>query len=117
MAKGHLDSLEKEKATLQFVDTDFIVFKVWSEYRFSHASSKIHQLISEDWFNLHVLCAPDIPWESDPLRENPNDRDQLFETYVETLERYRKPYLIVEGSHDKRMKKVQQALRQIQINP
>jgi nicotinamide riboside kinase len=72
--------------------------------------------VSENWFDLHVLCAPDIPWEPDKLRENPEDRDALFLRYVETLEKMRKPYLIVEGSLDKRLKKVSKAIRQLQRN-
>ncbi|MCR9171190.1 MAG: AAA family ATPase [bacterium] len=113
MAKGHADAIENASGSLQLVDTDFVVFKVWSEYRFDAASPLIHRLVSENWFDLHVLCAPDIPWEADDLRENPDDRDALFLRYVEVLEKLRKPYLIVEGSHKKRLKKVTKAIEQL----
>jgi len=114
MANGHLESIQNTSDELQLVDTDFIMFKIWSEYKYDAATPLTHRLVSENWFNLHVLCAPDIPWEPDELRENPDDRDALFLQYVETLEKLRKPYIIVEGSTDKRLKKVEEAIRQLQ---
>lgn len=116
MVQGHADSIQNSKNSLIIVDTDFVVFKVWSEYKYERASALIHRLMSENWFDLHVLCAPDIPWEPDALRENPNDRNELFQRYVEALEMYRKEYVIVEGSHEKRIKKVQEALARLQRN-
>jgi len=114
MAQGHADAIRNTADALQLIDTDFIVYKVWSEHKYDSASPLIHRLVSENWFDLHVLCAPDIPWESDELRENPDDRDTLFLRYVETLEKLRKSYIIVEGPHDKRLKKIEQAIKQLQ---
>ena len=114
MADGHAKTILERSEALQLVDTDFIVFKIWSEYKYGAASPLIHRLVSENWFRLHVLCAPDIPWESDKLRENPDDRDALFVRYVETLEKLKKPYIIVEGTQEKRVKKVQATIRDLE---
>ena len=65
----------------------------------------IGKLVSENHFNLHILCAPDIPWEDDPMRENSNDRHVLFEKYLNVLNAYKKDFIIVSGSHDERLKK------------
>ncbi len=116
MALGHANAMDETPTALQLVDTDFVVFKIWSEHKYNAASTLIYSLISENRFDLHVLCAPDIPWEEDPLRESPNDRDALFQRYVEELERFHKRYIIVEGSHDKRLKKVKDAVQKLQRN-
>ncbi len=116
MVKGHSEAILSVSDALQLVDTDFVVFKIWSEYKYDAASPLIHRLVSENWFDLHVLCAPDIHWEPDELRENPDDRDELFQRYVETLEKLRKPYIIVEGTHAKRLKKVTGAISELQRN-
>lgn len=113
MAQGHGDAIQNCSNELQLIDTDFLVFKIWSEYKYDAASPLIHSLVSENWFDLHVLCAPDFPWEEDELRENPEDRDKLFQLYVEALEKYRKPYIIVEGSMEKRLKKTVTAIDQL----
>jgi len=49
------------------------------------------------------LCKPDIPWASDPLRENQNDRMRLFKLYQSLLDELKVPFIILEGSHDKRI--------------
>ncbi|GAB5417212.1 MAG: hypothetical protein Crog4KO_20780 [Crocinitomicaceae bacterium] len=116
MALGHANAMDETPTQLQLVDADFVVFKIWSEHKYGAASPLIYSLISENRFDLHVLCAPDIPWEEDPLRESPNDRDALFQRYVEELERFHKPYIIVEGAHDKRLKKVLTEVRELSRN-
>lgn len=39
-------------------------------------------------FDHILLCKPDFPWERDEMRENPIDRDRLFEHYQTLLEEY-----------------------------
>jgi nicotinamide riboside kinase len=87
------------------------VLKIWSEQKYGFASSLINELVSENHFDLHVLCAPDIPWEHDPMRENPNDRHDLFEKYLNALNAFKKDYIIVSGSEDDRLKKSSAAIR------
>ena len=70
------------------LDTDLITIKIWSEYKFGSCNTwildKIEEQKNENRF--YLLCKPDIPWEADPLRENPNDRLNLFEIYKMELE-------------------------------
>jgi nicotinamide riboside kinase len=48
------------------------------------------------------LCAPDIPWEPDPLRENPLNREMLFGLYLEQLEKYGRNFTILTGHLENR---------------
>lgn len=108
IAEGQLENIQiysSDKNRVNIIDTDFIVLKVWSEHKYGFASSHINSLVSENHFDLHILCAPDIPWEEDPLRENPNDRHELFQQYIKLLESFKKDFIIVNGSHEERMKK------------
>ena len=45
----------------------------------------------------YLLCSPDIPWQADKQRENPNNREELFELYKKELENLNHSYYIVEG--------------------
>ena len=115
IAEGHAENLQiflTEKSPVNIVDTDFIVLKIWSEYKYKFASNYINSLVSENHFDLHILCAPDIPWEKDPMRENPNDRHELFEQYVHTLNKFKKDFIIVNGSRtiEKKYRRNYQAL-------
>ena len=95
IAKGQLN-LEKVNKIL---DTDLITIKIWSEYKFGNCDNWILDKIEEqkNEIRFYLLCKPDIPWESDPLRENPNDRMKLFEIYKMELENLGHKYHIVEG--------------------
>ncbi len=112
IAEGHFDRI-KEKGLNLIVDTDFIVMKVWSNVRFGKTAEKIQELINQDLFDLHIVCMPDIPWEPDPLRENPEDRHVLVKLYIEELEGANKNWVTVSGSHDERLAKALQEIKKL----
>ncbi|MDA7580666.1 AAA family ATPase [Crocinitomicaceae bacterium] len=113
IAKGQLNLILSSQNSINIVDSDFVVLKVWSDEKFQFTSSKISKLISENHFDLHILCAPDIPWEDDPMRENPDDRHLLFKKYVNVLNTYKKDFIIVSGLHDERLKKCVSAIHKL----
>ncbi len=90
---------------LQFCDTDMITIRIWSEEVFGHCAPELIALSEHRHYDHWLLCRPDIPWEADPLRENPHDRDRLFEVYEVVLKKLGKPYTIIEGEHDDRLRK------------
>jgi NadR type nicotinamide-nucleotide adenylyltransferase len=114
IAQGQLE-LEREYARtsqdLLICDTSMLVMKIWSDYRFGQTHPWILERLQENDQALYLLCRPDIPWEPDPLRENPHDRDQLFELYHRELTTLRNPYVIIEGlAHEKRLKQAVEAI-------
>ena len=97
IAKGQL----KSEQNTQLLDTDLITIKIWSKYKYGSCDkwilSQIEKQKSENRF--YLLCKPDIPWEPDPQRENPNDRKKLFEIYKKEIESLGHDYFIVEGGN------------------
>lgn len=83
-------------------DTEMHVFQVWSQVKYAEVSPVISELLKQQHFNHYFLCAPDIPWEPDPLRENPDDREQLFEFYLAALQKSERSFTILSGSLEKR---------------
>ena len=86
-------------------DSDFSVMEIWSEYKYGMVSELIQELVTKDLFDLHILCKPDIPWEEDPLRENPDNRDSLYNLYLTSLIKHNKHFITVSGSHKDRLEK------------
>tara|TARA_B110000902_G_C14101464_1_gene510818 strand:- start:89 stop:595 length:507 start_codon:yes stop_codon:yes gene_type:complete len=105
IAQGQLISLVSCKNKIIICDTDFSVLEIWSQYKYKKVSELINKLVAEDLFDLHIICSPDIPWEVDILRENPNSREELFELYKESLAKHNKNFIIVNGSNKNRLKK------------
>lgn len=68
-----------------FCDTDMLVMKVWSEYRFGKCAPFILDSLQSEPYDLHLLCGTDVPWEYDPLRENPGEREELYQIYRSEL--------------------------------
>jgi NadR type nicotinamide-nucleotide adenylyltransferase len=94
-----------------FFDTDLIITMVWFEYRYSRVPTFVTDWITNNKFDLYLLCAPDLPWEFDPVREHGTDREFFFEWYKREVEQTGKPYVIVSGIGDKRLENAIQAIQ------
>ena len=97
IAQGQLES----ELSSQLLDTDLITIKIWSEYKYGKCDKWILDQIEKEKKEkrFYLLCSPDIPWQADKQRENPNDRVELFEIYKKELEVLRHDYFIVEGGN------------------
>ena len=110
IAQGQLKSLISAEDSIVISDTDFSVLEIWSQYKYKNTSELINKLVQKELFDLHILCSPDIPWEADLLRENPNSRDLLFKLYSKSLNSNNKNFIVVNGSAKNRLEKSIQAV-------
>jgi nicotinamide riboside kinase len=116
IAKQHIskehDALQKQPEQL-ICDTDLLVLIVWSEVRFGDCDPWIKQQFEQglkENSRHYILCNWQIPWEPDPHRENPDNREELFRLYQAKLEEYGIAYTAVSGSNMQRFKQVQAAV-------
>ncbi|MEI6348759.1 MAG: ATP-binding protein [Bacteroidota bacterium] len=86
-----------------FIDTDFFVTKIWSEYVYHKCSPWIIDQLENHNYDLHLLCNIDLPWEYDPQREHPNNRIELFDLYHSELTKSGKPFIIISGKDETRL--------------
>ena len=103
---------QAEECTIQLCDTDYLVLKIWSEYKFGKVSPFIAQGFANQQCAHYFLCFPDVPWEPDPLRENEHDRHELFQLYLAELEATNCSFTIVKGTFEER---VEQCLSVIEV--
>ena len=68
-----------------FCDTDLLVFKIWMEQRFGQCPAWIREKAAGSDYAMTLLLKPDLPWEPDPLRQNPHDRGYLYQLYENEL--------------------------------
>lgn len=90
-----------------FCDTDWTVLQIWEHFRFGlpedgnwHWAKGYAQAQTAD---LYFLCVPDFPWQSDPLRENAEQRDVLFVWYENLLIKTGTAYMVLQGAHAARL--------------
>ena len=108
IAKGQLQQEEFitfVTDSLLFYDTDLITLKIWSDYKYKKTHPWILEQIKKQDCDLYLLCKPDIPWVSDPQRENPTDRDTLFDVYKNILLTDNKPFVEISGEFPQRLEK------------
>jgi NadR type nicotinamide-nucleotide adenylyltransferase len=87
---------------LLFSDTELINSKVWCEDKFEYCPEWISEKIEEKMYDLYLLTKPDLPWQPDPVRENPTRRDYFYNLYLKELETRKLKYKIISGKGDTR---------------
>ena len=82
------------------IDTDLLTIKIWSEFKYGSCDSEIEKIISSYDRNnrYYLLLKDDIKWEYDPLRENKNDRSEIFLLFKKLLEKERLNFSIITGT-------------------
>jgi len=93
-----------------FCDSDYFVLLIWLKDVFGYSFPELETWILEASFDSILLCRPDLPWEPDPLRENPHDRDRLFDLYKAEIAARSLSYQIIEGLGEEREENAVQAL-------
>lgn len=113
LQRAREDELAASARRFLFCDTNGLVIRVWSEVKYGvvdlrvTASERLHD------YALHLLTAPDLPWEFDPLRESPNAREMLFDRYEAALRAADVPFAVITGQGDARLQGAQQALARL----
>ena len=109
IAKGQIQE-EKTKEQLGgrliIYDTAIHTIKIWSLDKFNKCEPWI--LKQKEDYTHYLLCYPDIPWEDDPLRENPEDRKRIFRLYLNELNN--RPVTIISGTQLDRINQAQKII-------
>ena len=94
-------------------DTGIEVLRLWEEDKFGDNSEALCGAFQRQRPDLYLLSRPDLPWEYDPLRENPHRRDELFRKLRRIIEKQGCPVAEVSGFGESRTKSALRALRSI----
>lgn len=93
---------EQKQPDFVFFDTELIITKVWLTYLYNQCPGFVNEELNKGFFDLYLLCATDLPWEPDPVREHGTDREFFFQWYQNEIVKLGKPYFIVDGTGEDR---------------
>lgn len=96
------EQLAEDADAFLFCDTTLLVIKIWMEHAFGHCPDWILASVKQRPYHHYFLCDIDLPWEPDPLREHPQQREFFFKKYHHELEAMNVPYSIISGMGDQR---------------
>ncbi|WP_075341875.1 AAA family ATPase [Tenacibaculum agarivorans] len=109
IAIGQMDlenSLSKKADKLLICDTDLLETKVYSEeYYGGFVDPLLDKFAVANTYDMYFLTYIDTPWEEDDLRDRPEQREEMFTAFKNTLEKYNRPYVLLKGDKETRLKK------------
>jgi NadR type nicotinamide-nucleotide adenylyltransferase len=97
-------------------DTDLHVIKVWSEHKYQRCHKEILEQIAKRKYDLYLLTYIDVPWESDPLREHPEEglRKYFYEQYKDIVSNTGAEWIEIKGSEVERLAAALKKIGQLQ---
>ena len=96
-------------------DTDLLTLLIWCEYKYDKCHSFIKESLTKNPPDFYLLCSPNIPWEFDSQRENPNNRVELFNIYLKKIMELGIDFEIIEGNSSKRLIQTKNILQNIHL--
>jgi NadR type nicotinamide-nucleotide adenylyltransferase len=96
------DEWPRDASTLLICDTNLYVIKIWSEFKYGHCDPEILKQIAIRKYDLYLLTYVDIPWQDDPQREHPNQREELYQHYLRDMQSQSVPFVEIKGQREAR---------------
>lgn len=115
ISEGQIDNelIVSKSSDLLICDTDLLTIKVWSEFKYGNCDPWIVETLNNNLPDLYLICYPDLKWEYDPQRENPNDGLVLFVIYLSEIEKLGVPFQVIKGKDYQRFDNAVNAVRKI----
>ncbi len=108
------NQLAKKADKILICDTDLLETKVYSEeYYGGFVDPKLDKAANKNTYDLYLLTYIDTPWEADDLRDRPALRLEMFNAFEKALKTHNRPYILLKGDKETRLKKAVEAIDKI----
>jgi nicotinamide riboside kinase len=119
IARGQIaleNKLAKKADRVLICDTDLLETKVYSEeYYGGFVHPNLDKFAVQNQYDLYLLTNIDTPWEADDLRDRPDQRIEMYNAFENTLIKYNRPYIKLNGSIKERMQVAIKAIDQLLV--
>ncbi len=111
----HLENELVPKASkFLFCDTNLMVTKVFSELYYNYCDPLLDKAAKKHEYDLFFLTDIDVPWEKDDLRDQSEGREAVFAAFKQSLIDNNKPFIILSGTKEFRLKKAVQLVTDLE---
>jgi NadR type nicotinamide-nucleotide adenylyltransferase len=108
------NKLAKRADKILICDTDLLETKVYSEEFYGgFVDEKLNKAANENQYDLYLLTYIDTPWEEDDLRDRPEQRLEMFNAFETALKKHNRPYILLKGDRETRLKNATEAIDKI----
>ncbi|MBE7652147.1 AAA family ATPase [Tenacibaculum finnmarkense] len=120
IAEGQIkleNELSKKADKVLICDTDLLETKVYSEeYYGGFVDANLDEAAIKNTYDIYFLTYIDTPWEADDLRDKPGERLEMFTAFENTLIKYKRPYVLLKGDKETRLKKAVEIIDKLLAN-
>lgn len=99
------------KNNILICDTTIMTVKIWCDHLFGHTPYEVTSEITQRRYDLYLLMDIDLPWENDPLRDFPEEREHFMKIWKKELDALNAKYTIISGLNDQRLQNGLQVTR------
>ncbi|HEX9500779.1 MAG TPA: ATP-binding protein [Thermoanaerobaculia bacterium] len=89
---------------LVVLDTDLLSTVVYSRHHFGAVPRWVEEAARKRLADFYLLLDIDVPWIWDPVRDSGQTREALHEDFRRALEEFGKPYTVISGNWDERLR-------------
>ena len=97
------DSMSTQAKKLIFFDTNPLQTSVYVSYYYQKQYDWLTSLLKLRTYDHYLLMDTDIAWEADPLRDRPNNRQEIFELFKNELINRNLPFTVISGNAQHRI--------------
>ena len=101
------DLLAREANRVLIVDTDAFATAIWHRRYMQDARNPAVERLAaqrQGLYGLYLLCETDFPWVQDGTRDGQHVRQTMQDTFVAELAATGRPWLLLAGTHDDRLR-------------
>lgn len=109
------DTLAESSNGLVICDTDPFATSVWHERYMGAPLPALDAYASERPYSLYIVTGDEIPFVQDEIRDGEHVRHNMHKRFMEKLTQYHKPFIMVSGDPEQRLKAATDAIDRILI--
>ncbi len=98
------DKLAEYSNKLLICDTDALETALWHEQYMGSWSKAVEAQFAQRNYGLYLLADHQIPYEKDDIRVGKASQVKMHQRFIEVLEHYNRPHMLVSGSPAERLK-------------
>jgi HTH-type transcriptional regulator, transcriptional repressor of NAD biosynthesis genes len=107
------DDLARSANKVVIADTDAFATSVWHERYMGDMSEVVETIANSSPHDLYILTGDEIPFEQDGTRDGEHIRHDMHARFEEKLKETGRPYILVRGSKEERMKRAIEEIEQL----
>lgn len=97
-------AMEKTNSDLIICDTNPLQTYYYGKAYFNNFEHpELWELAIHRKYDFYFLTYIDIPWEEDDLRDKPEEREEMHELFLESLQKNNLPFMLLKGNKEERL--------------